>query len=88
MSYTVKYHKRALKNLQRLDKSQASLILAWIEKNLVSTNNPRQFGKALQGKLAEYWRYRIGNYRIIANINDLNIQILIVDAGHRKDIYR
>lgn len=88
MNYDVVYEKKALKQLSKLDKGQQRMIMAWINKNLVQTDNPRQHGKALKGELKTYWRYRIGNYRLLADINDEAIKIIIVQIGHRKDIYR
>lgn len=70
-----------------MDRHQAQLLVGWINKNLVGTNDPRQFGKALKGQYQDYWRYRIGNYRIIADILDDQIKINIIDVGHRKEIY-
>ena len=88
MKYQVSYEKRAIKSLSKLDKSQQTMLLAWIEKNLVNTDNPKKYGKALKGNLKEYWRYRIGDYRILADINDGQIEIIIFNVGHRKDIYK
>jgi len=58
------------------------------KKNLENTNNPRIYGKSLKGNLRDYWRYRVGNHRIIAEINDIEVKILIINVGHRKDIYK
>ena len=57
-------------------------------KDLENINNPGNFGKSLKGGLKDYWRYRIGNYRIIADINDDEVKILIIEIGRRKDIYK
>lgn len=88
MNYDVVYEKKALKQLSKLDKGQQRMIMAWINKNLVQTDNPRQQGKALKGELKEYWRYRVGNYRLLADIHDEAIEIIIIQIGHRKDIYK
>lgn len=88
MSYAVKYEKKAVKQLEKLDRSVRVLIKAWIDKNLVGTSEPRVHGKSLKGELGEYWRYRVGDYRIIAEIRDDELLILIFEVGHRKDIYR
>lgn len=88
MNYDVVYEKKALKQLSKLDKGQQKMIMAWINKNLVQTDNPRQQGKALKGELKEYWRYRVGNYRLLADIHDEAIEIIIIQIGHRKDIYK
>ena len=88
MKYTVEYTKRAIKQLKKLDKQTSALILGWIEKNLVDCDNPRQFGKGLTANRKGEWRYRIGDYRLVADIQDDNIVILILNIGHRRDIYK
>ncbi len=87
MLYKVVYDKKAIKSLSKLDKAQQKMIISWIEKNLVDTDNPKQHGKALKGNLKEYWRYRVGEYRILADINDDEIKIIIFNVGHRLEIY-
>lgn len=87
MKYRVEYTKQAVKQLKKLDKSTASLIIGWIEKNLVDCENPRQYGKGLVANHRGEWRYRIGNYRLIADIQDEKIVILILSIGHRREIY-
>ena len=86
MGYEVIYSKEAVKSLRKLDKGQIKLIYNWIENNLVNTTNPRTNGKSLKGNLKEYWRYRVGEYRIIADIQDANITIIIVNIGHRRQV--
>lgn len=88
MEYKVIYEKEMVKKLKKIDKKQRDLIIAWIGKNLENTKNPRKSGKALKGSLNTYWRYRVGSYRIIAEIQDKNIKIILIDVGHRGDIYR
>ena len=63
-------------------------IKTWIEKNLIGTTNPRQHGKGLMGNKSEYWRYRVGDYRILAEIRDAEVIIIIVEVGHRREIYK
>ena len=53
----------------------------------MNTEDPKIHGKALKGNLREYWRYRVGNYRLLADIDDQQIKIIILNVGHRKDIY-
>lgn len=84
--FTVLYKKRAQKQLLKMDKKQAALIVGWIAKNLNGTENPRQHGKGLVGNLSGEWRYRVGNYRILANIMDEQISIEVLEIGHRKVI--
>ena len=86
-NYTVKYDKNFIKQIQKMDKSVALLIKRWIEKNIVNTDNPRLHGKALAGNLSNYCRYRIGDYRLICEINDNELIIIALSVGHRREIY-
>jgi mRNA interferase RelE/StbE len=86
--YQVRLEKRAQKNLKKMDSKDAMIIMAWIKKNLVNCKDPYAYGKPLKGNLKEKWRYRIGDYRLICNINDKKVVILILEAGHRKEIYK
>lgn len=88
MKYRVLYMPQAQKQLKKMDRNQARIIIAWIRKNLEGTTNPRQFGKGLVGNRSGEWRYRIGNYRILANINESDIVIEIFSIGHRSIIYK
>jgi mRNA interferase RelE/StbE len=87
MRYTVEYSQQAVKDLKKLDKHTASLLLGWIEKNLVDCENPRQHGKGLTANRSGQWRYRVGDYRILADIQDEKIVILVLEIGHRREIY-
>ena len=86
--YRVKISEKAIKSLKNIDKKIARMIIAWIEKNLEGTNNPRDKGKGLSHDKKGIWRYRVGNYRILANIIDDELIILVIEFGHRKDIYK
>ncbi len=87
MKYKVEYTKKAVKQFKKMDRQIAALLISYIEKKLVGCKNPRQFGKSLQGNRNDKWRYRIGNYRILAKIEDDTMVIIVVEVGHRKDIY-
>ena len=87
MNYKVDYTKSAIKKLKALDKPVRSMVLNWIEKNLIGCSNPRQHGKALVGNHSGKWRYRVGDYRIIADIIEDKIVILVLNVGHRREIY-
>jgi mRNA interferase RelE/StbE len=63
------------------------LILAWIEKNLEGCDNPRLYGKPLTDGRATQWRYRIGDFRALAEIDDGTVTILVIKIGNRRDIY-
>lgn len=86
--YSVRFTKRAIKSLNKLDKSTKVLLYTWIKQNLDGCEDPRSNGKALSGNLKGAWRYRVGDYRIIAEIHDAEVTILVVNIGHRKEIYR
>ena len=86
--YKVRFTKNALKQLKKLDQSVAALILGWIRKNLEGCEDPRRHGKALVANRSGQWRYRVGDYRIIAEIIDDEIVVMIVNIGHRSDIYK
>lgn len=85
--YQVIFTDKALKVLKKFDKSVSRMLLAWIKKNLEGCDNPRIHGKPLTGNHAGRWRYRVGDYRIMAEISDDTITIYVVNIGHRKNIY-
>ena len=87
MKYSVEYTRTAVKQLKKMDKKIVALILTLVEEKLVACENPRSIGKALRGNLNDIWRYRVGDYRIIAKIEDEIVVIIIVEIGHRKDMY-
>lgn len=87
MKYRVVFSERAKKQLQKIDKHISSLIIAWLEKNVDGTENPRLHGKALVENRTGQWRYRIGDYRIICEIKDEEVTVLVLEVGHRRSIY-
>lgn len=87
MTYKVEYTEQAIKELRKIDKHTQFFILAWIEKNLVDCENPRQHGKGLTANRSGQWRYRVGDYRIIAEIEDDKVIILVLTVGHRREVY-
>lgn len=87
MSFHVEFSKAALKDLKKMDRHTASMLLGWIRKNLEGCSDPRQHGKGLTANRSGQWRYRVGDYRLLAEIQDEKIIILILNVGHRSDIY-
>lgn len=85
--YKVEYSSKAIKNLRKLDKYTRNFIYAWIDKNLVDCENPRIHGKGLVENKSGQWRYRVGDYRLICEIKDEEIIILVLEIGHRREIY-
>ena len=70
-----------------MDRYTAALIIGWLEKNIENCENPRVHGKGLVVSKSGQWRYRIGNYRVICEIQDENIIVLVLEIGHRREIY-
>lgn len=85
--YKIFISDEAKKSLKKLDKSIIIKIISKFELELSKYKNPRQFGKSLKGKFGELWRYRVGDYRLICNIKDGTLTIIVIKVGHRKDIY-
>lgn len=85
--YHVEYSKKAQKQIRKLDKSIQRLLFAWVDKYLDGTDPPRANGKGLTGNHANEWRYRIGDYRLICEIQEDKMVILALEFGHRNDIY-
>ena len=86
MTWIISLDSRAAKTLKAIDKPTKQRIESFINQ-LTLTNNPRATGKALQGQLTGYWRYRVGDYRLICHIKDGELIILVIKIGHRKDVY-
>ena len=86
--YQVSLSESEYKDQKKLDKSVSRVIKNWVIKNLVDTPNPRLHGKALTGNLSGVWRYRVGDYRLFAEINDNNITIFIFEVAHCREIYK
>jgi mRNA interferase RelE/StbE len=78
----------AEKSLSKLDRTAAKRITTFLRERIASADDPKSSGKALAGQLAGLWRYRVGDYRLICEIEDGRLLILVVTIGHRSDIYR
>lgn len=78
----------AVKQLAKLDKPTAKLITSWLQKNISQCENPREKGKALSANLAGSWRYRIGSYRVLCEIKDGELVVLVFEIAHRSQVYR
>ncbi|MEO8803441.1 MAG: type II toxin-antitoxin system RelE/ParE family toxin [Rudaea sp.] len=89
MAWRIDLSPQAIKNLDRLDRKVAQRILRFLYDGISTIDNPHTVGEALRGpKLGEFWKYRVGDYRIIAHIVDSKIRILVVRIGNRCDVYR
>ena len=87
MGYRILFSERAKKQLKKLDIHVSALIIGWLEKNIEGCENPRMHGKGLVENKSGQWRYRIGDYRVICEIQDKEIIVLVLEIGHRRDIY-
>ena len=89
MTWQIEYARAARKDVTRLDRQTAQRIRQFLEGRLAHLDDPRSIGEALRGSaLGTFWKYRVGDYRIIASIEDEAVRILVVRLGHRKDIYK
>jgi mRNA interferase RelE/StbE len=88
MPFRVVFSDIALKRLKKLDKPTAALIIGYVEKNLEGCSDPRIHGKALTANHRGKWRYRVGDYRLLALIEDDRVLVTVVEIGHRSDVYR
>ncbi len=84
--WKVKFSAKAEKTLKRLDSITKRRIESFVD-DLIITNNPRLQGLALQGDLKGLWRYRVGDYRLVCQINDGELIVLVVEIGHRSVVY-
>ena len=87
MSDRVETTPRFDKEFKKLDRYTMKMLKAWIEKNLVNCENPRIHRKGLTANRSGQWRYRIGDYRLICQINDNKLVILALTVGHRREVY-
>lgn len=87
MRYSVETTARFDKEFRKLDRYTQRMIKGWIDKNLVETDNPRSHGKGLTANRSGQWRYRIGDYRLICQIDDGKLVILALSVGHRSEVY-
>ena len=87
MAWTVEVSDYAEKQLRKLDKPIQKRLLDWLEDRIEGCKNPRHFGEPLRGEMAGLWRYRIGDYRIICEIQDQQLVVLALAVGHRREIY-
>ena len=87
MKYSVIYMPRVVKELEKMDRYTRRIIIGWIDKNLVNCEDPRIHGKPLTANRVGQWRYRVGDYRIIAKIRDNELIILRIGIGHRREVY-
>jgi mRNA interferase RelE/StbE len=85
--WQIKFDPRAVKELKKIDKKAQKRIIDYLKKKVATQDNPRIFGKSLKGDKRGFWRYRVGDYRVICNLLDDTMIILVIKIGHRQSIY-
>ena len=89
MAWTIELDRAAMRDLRRLDQQTARRILAFLRDRVGALDDPRSIGQALKGsRLGEFWKYRVGDYRVIARIEDSAVRVLVVRIGNRRHVYR
>ena len=89
MGWTIEFDEEADRNLAKLGKSEAQRILTFLFESVAKLDNPRDLGKALTGpRLGSYWSYRVGDYRIVCDLLNDRLVVLVLKIGHRRDVYR
>ncbi|MCL2525670.1 MAG: type II toxin-antitoxin system RelE/ParE family toxin [Coriobacteriia bacterium] len=86
--FTWSFDPKAEKQFKKLDAPVQKRLLRWLETNIHDCENPRLFGRALEGEYENLWRYKVGKFRIIADINDGQFRVLVVKVGSRANIYK
>jgi mRNA interferase RelE/StbE len=89
LAWTIEFTEAARKSLKAIDRTKSVRIVQFLVERVARLDNPRQFGAALQGQRYKgIWKYRVGDYRILAEIKDATVTILVVEIGHRREVYR
>ena len=88
MAWTVEISDVAERQLRKLDRPVQQRILDWLDDRIEGCKNPRHFGEPLKGDSSGFWRYRIGDYRILCDIQDQKVVVLVLAIGHQRQIYQ
>jgi mRNA interferase RelE/StbE len=88
MAWKVSFSPTALKQLAKLDKPVGDRILNFLHERVEKLEDPRQMGARLQGALSEFWRYRLGGYRLICSLEHDRLVVLVLRIGHRSEVYK
>ena len=88
MGWRIEFTETAKKQVKKLGGAEARRVLDYLRDRVAVADDPRQLGKSLKGQLSELWRYRVGDHRVICELQDQKLVVLVVRIGHRKDVYR
>jgi mRNA interferase RelE/StbE len=86
--WTIGIKRTAARQIQKLDRKAQDTIILFLRERVAPADDPRQWGKPLHGEKRGLWRYRVGDYRVICDIQDERITVLVLTVGHRKNVYR
>ena len=87
MAWKIDLSSNALKQLRKLDKPIANRILKFLRGRIEKLDNPRKIGERLQGSLGDFWKYRVGDYRVICSLQDDKLVVWVIRIGHRSEVY-
>lgn len=88
MTWRIEYAASTVRAMRKLDAQTRQRLRGYLEERIATSDNPRDLGSPLQGLLGGLWRYRVGDYRIICEIQDARVTVLVLTVGHRREVYR
>ena len=88
MAWTIEYAETARKQLRKLAKPAARRIVEFMDNRVALSDDPRKLGRALKGSLGDLWRYRVGDFRVLCDIQDRKLTVLVLQIGNRREVYR
>lgn len=88
MAWTIEFDPRTEKDLRRIGRQEARRIRDYLQNRVAVLDDPRQLGKPLKGQFTELWRYRVGDYRLICELRNTALVVLVIRIGHRREVYR
>jgi mRNA interferase RelE/StbE len=88
MAWNIEFDPAARRELEKLDKSVSGRILRFLHERVAKLDDPRTIGERLKGPLREFWKYRVGDYRLICSLKEDQLVVIVVHVGHRRDVYK
>jgi len=89
LAWKIEFAESAARQLRKLDRTVSRRILTFLGERVATAEDPRRLGAALKGdELGQFWKYRVGDYRVIAEVRDREVRVVVVRLGHRRDVYR
>jgi mRNA interferase RelE/StbE len=87
MAWQIEFDPAARRELEKLDKSVSGRILKFLHGRVATLDDPRKIGERLKGPLREFWKYRVGDYRLICSLKDDRLVVIVLHVGHRREVY-